>query len=143
MTREDWTIEQREAETRRWYPRNCSARPCLDCGSIFTPTYGDKRRLYCSDLCGRRYKRKRRYALFGKESSKGRYVSLKRLGERDGWRCHICGRRVHSVDASADHLVPRSMGGSNRMINLRLAHLICNSRRGAGRTPAQLLLMGR
>lgn len=60
--------------------------------------------------------------------------------KRDGGRCHICGRRVAKKDMSLDHLVPVSKGGDHVRTNVRLAHLACNVRRGAGRTPAQLLL---
>lgn len=59
---------------------------------------------------------------------------------RDGWRCHICGGIVRD-DPSIDHLVPISKGGSDAPINVRLAHLSCNISRGAGRIPAQLLLI--
>lgn len=62
--------------------------------------------------------------------------------ERDGWRCHICGRKVSVKDASIDHLVPISRGGSDTADNVSLAHVNCNKRRGAGRTDAQLLLIG-
>jgi 5-methylcytosine-specific restriction endonuclease McrA len=36
--------------------------------------------------------------------------------------------------------VPRALGGTDALANLRLAHRSCNSRRGAGRTAAQPLL---
>ena len=37
--------------------------------------------------------------------------------------CHICG--LGGAD-SADHVIPRSRGGSNRIENLKPAHLSCN-----------------
>ena len=61
--------------------------------------------------------------------------------ERDGGRCHICGKRVAKRDMSLDHLIPVSKGGDHIATNIRLAHLRCNVKRGAGRTPAQLLLL--
>lgn len=60
---------------------------------------------------------------------------------RDGWRCHICSRHVARKDASIDHLIPISKGGSDAPANVRIAHLSCNISRGAGRLPAQLLLV--
>lgn len=73
-----------------------------------------------------------------------RRVSLRHLiapiAERDGHCCHICQRLVATRDRSLDHLVPWSQGGSDEPFNLRLAHRRCNSRRGAGRLPAQLQL---
>lgn len=62
------------------------------------------------------------------------------LYERDRQTCHICKKLVERRDASADHLVPVIFGGSNRESNLALAHRRCNSRRNAGRIPAQLRL---
>ena len=63
--------------------------------------------------------------------------------DRDGERCHICGERVVlGIDATLDHLVPLSKGGNHTADNVRLAHRSCNSRRGAGRLPAQLILVG-
>lgn len=43
-----------------------------------------------------------------------------------GTRCHLCGR--DGAD-TADHLIPRSMGGTNDLDNLRPAHLSCNASR--------------
>lgn len=44
-----------------------------------------------------------------------------------GTVCHIC----HQPGAdSADHIVPRSLGGPDTLDNLRPAHLSCNQRRG-------------
>lgn len=44
-----------------------------------------------------------------------------------GRRCHLCGRLGATT---ADHVVPRSKGGSDALVNLRPAHLSCNSSRG-------------
>jgi 5-methylcytosine-specific restriction endonuclease McrA len=49
--------------------------------------------------------------------------------ERDGGVCHICGREGADT---ADHLVPRSVGGDSTDTSLlAAAHRGCNSRRGA------------
>ena len=61
---------------------------------------------------------------------------------RDGGRCHICAEPVPRDQASLDHLVPISAGGEHSMANVSLAHRACNSRRGPGRTPAQMRLFG-
>jgi hypothetical protein len=50
--------------------------------------------------------------------------------ERDAWMCGICGLPVAPEDASLDHIVPVSLGGPHTATNLRLAHTLCNSRRG-------------
>lgn len=73
--------------------------------------------------------------------------------ERDGWRCHVCGRlvpqrlRIRSRDLCAhplyptlDHLVPLSGGGSHTWGNVALAHNECNSLRDYRGVPVQLLI---
>lgn len=71
-----------------------------------------------------------------------RPVKRLEIAERDGWKCHICGKRVTKKDWSLDHLVPLSKGGSHTPENVALAHRRCNSRRGTGCLPAQLRLVG-
>jgi 5-methylcytosine-specific restriction endonuclease McrA len=44
--------------------------------------------------------------------------------------CHLCGRYIEVEDRSVDHVIPRSKGGTNELINLRPCHQRCNSRRG-------------
>lgn len=50
----------------------------------------------------------------------------KRVLKRDGYTCHWCGEDADT----ADHLVPRSKGGTNDDDNLVAACRACNSRRG-------------
>lgn len=69
-------------------------------------------------------------------------VSLQDIWERDRHICHICGKPVARQDASRDHLIPLLFGGAHTAQNIALAHASCNSRRGAGRLPAQLRLFG-
>jgi hypothetical protein len=61
---------------------------------------------------------------------------------RDRSICHICHLLVAPKDMSLDHLIPLAHGGTHTAKNLAVAHLICNKRRGAGRLPAQLRLLG-
>lgn len=73
-------------------------------------------------------------------------VDLDMLIERDGGVCHICGMKVDkrkkpgsrtakrgdmSRYPTVDHIVPISRGGETSWSNVKLAHLSCNSRRGA------------
>lgn len=67
-------------------------------------------------------------------------IDVEDIATRDGWRCHICGKRVARVNMSLDHLIPVSKGGPHLKVNVALAHLLCNKRRGTGRIPAQLRL---
>ena len=43
--------------------------------------------------------------------------------------CHICQLPVRREDASLDHLIPASQGGTSTRDNLALAHRSCNSAR--------------
>jgi hypothetical protein len=76
---------------------------------------------------------------------------LARVLARDRYRCQmplcLCpgGRAIDPALAgsgqpwapSADHIIPVAHGGSGRMENLRAAHRLCNTARGAG-TPQEL-----
>lgn len=54
-----------------------------------------------------------------------------RIYARDQGTCHICRMQVRREDASLDHLIPVSRGGLSIESNLALAHLRCNTSRGA------------
>lgn len=69
------------------------------------------------------------------------------IGERDGWTCGICELPVDQAlqwpdpqSQSLDHIVALSLGGEHTQANCRIAHLVCNMRRGnrerAERDPA-------
>lgn len=58
------------------------------------------------------------------------------VGDRDGWRCGICGQKVNQRlrypdprSASLDHVEPLSMGGRHVLSNVRISHLACNVQR--------------
>jgi 5-methylcytosine-specific restriction endonuclease McrA len=69
-------------------------------------------------------------------------VDRDKVGERDGWKCGICRRKVdrslaypHPRSASLDHVVPLSQNGPHTYANVRISHLTCNlarSNRGGG-----------
>jgi 5-methylcytosine-specific restriction endonuclease McrA len=81
--------------------------------------------------------RRRRVAIAGGRVEK---IDIGEVYARDGGRCHICRKHVARAQATLDHLVPVSKGGDHVILNVRVAHRSCNSRRGAGRLAAQLLL---
>jgi 5-methylcytosine-specific restriction endonuclease McrA len=71
------------------------------------------------------------------------------VGERDGWRCGICRKKVnpvlvwpHPMSQSLDHIEPLSRGGHHTYANTRIAHLRCNTARGASGGGEQLALIG-
>ncbi len=47
--------------------------------------------------------------------------------ETYGTTCHLC---TYPGADTADHVIPRSKGGTNAITNLRPAHGACNSARG-------------
>lgn len=47
-----------------------------------------------------------------------------------GTRCHLAGPRCIGRATTADHLVPRSRGGPDALVNLRPACAPCNRQRG-------------
>ncbi|WP_370552388.1 MULTISPECIES: HNH endonuclease [unclassified Conexibacter] len=63
-------------------------------------------------------------------------AQLRRVFQRDRGICWLCQLPVDpwapgKRRPSRDHVWPRSLGGTNRQANLRLAHADCNARRGA------------
>ena len=64
--------------------------------------------------------------------------TIDRLRERDGSLCHLClhplwfdcpKRKLDDLAPSIDHILPKSMGGTNTLKNLKLAHRVCNGGR--------------
>ena len=72
------------------------------------------------------------------------------IGERDLWRCSICSTKVMSKiylaqdkwSPTIDHVIPVSQGGTDDLANLKLAHMICNAKKGKFGGNEQLLLVG-
>lgn len=68
----------------------------------------------------------------------GGSVFLSEILERDGTDCHLCGKPVdmtlawpHRDSKSVDHIIPLSKGGAHDPSNCALAHMGCNSSKGA------------
>lgn len=90
----------------------------------------------CSDAVNRR-----RARMYG--NGRVEDVSRAQLGKRDGWLCGICREPIDprvawpdQMSASVDHVIPLSHGGEHTYVNCRIAHWICNVRRGADRATA-------
>jgi 5-methylcytosine-specific restriction endonuclease McrA len=50
--------------------------------------------------------------------------------------CWICGEHVVHADATLEHILPRSEGGSSHLENLAISHDFCNNQRHIhGTTP--------
>lgn len=136
------------------HDKNASAIHCKECGKLFAPSYGCKRRSFCSDKCSKKYgrkqgKHKRRSIL--KQVEHINYSDLN-IFKRDKWMCQLCGKKVnpkyignHPMAPSIDHIIPISLGGSDTPNNVQLAHRECNRIKSNGlynKTPEQLILFG-
>lgn len=53
---------------------------------------------------------------------------------RDNGICQLCLRPVHRNDANTDHIIPKSLGGTNALKNKQLTHKWCNSIKGNNAT---------
>jgi 5-methylcytosine-specific restriction endonuclease McrA len=102
--------------------RAIPTEPCPICGAAVDRSLTVRRR-YCSKQC--------RY------SSMSDRPNWRMLLRRDGDSCHICGVPVDVGAAprtarypTVDHITPRSLGGTDDLANLRLAHAACNTSRG-------------
>ena len=65
-------------------------------------------------------------------------VRRRRIYARDGHRCVYCGKLAERL--TLDHIVPRSMGGTNVTENLITACMECN--RNRGNTPVCEFIVG-
>lgn len=131
---------------------------CVECGVGFTFTVT---RGHPITTCSAQCKERRSAQNHAASSAKGKAMRAARLESqpselvrpieiylRDGWRCQICGGQVdkrskvpHPKAPTMDHIIPVSLGGPHTRQNLRLAHFLCNSKRG-NRESAQLHLIG-
>ena len=59
----------------------------------------------------------------------GRQRVRRRVWLRGGGMCWLCRCPVPLIDVTLDHVVPKSKGGRDSMVNYRPAHRECNMRR--------------
>lgn len=146
-----------------------SERTCSECGERFV---GRPNAVTCGATCRKRRSRRlqrerdmkdperarerranswhrRREAAGRTLSGKRSAVRLEELARRDGYRCHICGRKVNMslqvpdlLAPTRDHIVPLSQGGTHTPENVSLAHFGCNVSRGNRGGLEQLRLIG-
>lgn len=140
--------------------RDRSARPCATCGVVFSPEYGDRRRIYCSSDCSRvaaveasketgRKAANRLTRRLAERAATVEQVNPLKVFDRDKWRCQLCGVRTPkrlrgTCEPNApelDHILPISLGGEHSYRNTQCACRKCNGSKGA--TPmGQMLLFG-
>jgi len=146
-----WAKYQRDLYKDNW--QQPDAFKCKECGRIYQPKFGEIRTIFCSIRCRNKYTRTNEKVIRRLRIENGfvEPVSRTEIFKRDGWRCHICGRKVnpklkspHPMSATIDHIIPLAAGGTHEPKNVALAHMICNSRKGSGIQPGgdQLRLFG-
>ena len=122
---------------------------CLDCGQIIPSRshYCElHREIHQKESLRRLWKNneyKRQSRMKGKIKDKD--IEIHKLAKRDGDVCWLCGQLVDWNDykiikgqkqsgnyyPSIDHVVPVALGGEHSWDNVKLAHRICNSYKGA------------
>lgn len=99
-------------------------RYCENCNKVFETTIRNKK--YCSKSCALKVEYKQRNT--GLRPSE-RFSIL----ERDGFRCHYCGKspHIHAIVLVVDHIVPISNGLENDVMeNLIASCEECNVGKG-------------
>lgn len=124
---------ERYQATRKPRPTYVVECPCETVFEASSPTA-----IYCSDRCRRHAwgrTHRDRAAKYGRAYEA---FTPRSVYERDGWACGICGDAIDPLSKwpdmmcpSLDHIVPLSKGGDHRPDNVRAAHWLCNSYRGA------------
>ena len=154
--RNEWNAAAQRERDSAQSGRDFSPRKCKACGMSFATEYGDKRKEFCSKLCAKRYaKRLVRKIIGNNNRRRARHhgveyesIPVKRVFERDGWRCQICGRKTPkrlrgTIKPNApelDHRIPMAMGGGHVWGNVQCACRECNQRKGGTASNGQLPL---
>ena len=133
MHREELAAKQREYY--RSHKAKCNATSLAYAHSHPDQTRIRRRRWVANHIETKRagtqlYRAQKQQAIIGP-------IDLEAIKVRDRMLCCICGKRVAKKDLSFDHVIPLAMGGPHMEWNLRVAHRLCNSRKGAGRLPSQ------
>jgi predicted nucleic acid-binding Zn ribbon protein len=115
-------------------------RQCVYCG-VDMPRSMRADARFCSEDCNSAaHKLKRGNGRLG--PGRRREIERAYVIERDGSRCHLCGKKCRPEEIHLDHVVPLSQGGSHDPENLRVSHAVCNLRKGDRPRDEQLLLIG-
>lgn len=138
------------------YNRNLSKKiiletRCKSCNELFVSEYGDKKKIFCSLSCSRKYDRrvgtaKRRAT---ERSIEAENIDPFKVFDRDKWKCRLCGiktpktKRGSYMDTAPelDHIIPLSKGGKHIYSNVQCSCRKCNQMKG-GKELGQLLLFG-
>ncbi len=64
---------------------------------------------------------------------------IEEIHESQGGVCPLCGEPLLPNEWEIDHRIPFCYGGGNEPVNLQIAHLTCNRRKGRQVDPMDLL----
>lgn len=119
------------------HSRTFVAGSCVICGTAFIQKHDPRHKAHCcSAECSRKASRHRRRDR-ERTSAKTKPVYRRKVYERDGWRCRLCGKRLnrkakvpHPSAPTIDHILPIALGGTHTYENIFAAHFRCNSAKG-------------
>lgn len=147
--RENILEQKRDKYRSEWQPP--PPFKCRECGEMYQPKYGETRRDFCSDRCANKHmhrraeprKRARQNGVFYE------YVNPRKVFERDGWRCQLCGKKLspkrrgtcHSDAPELDHIITWNDGGEHSYRNTQCSCRKCNEIKGAA-SQGQLRMFG-
>jgi 5-methylcytosine-specific restriction endonuclease McrA len=66
----------------------------------------------------------------GSPAQKITVARLRRLLEKQAYKCNLTGRELTPDTAAADHIKPLSSGGKNEMSNMQILHVDVNRAKG-------------
>jgi len=120
---------------------NCRQHPpapapvCPSCGTTFERKGGTDK--FCGPSCNPNPSGGHGTPAYRKAKREGDRIVPLAVFTACKWRCHLCGEKVDRdltwpdpASASLDHVRPISKGGTHTYFNVRLAHLMCNQRKG-------------
>lgn len=132
-------------------------RSCLVCRQTLT----SRQKKYCAEHAASEQKRRQQERDRHRSNPKGHhrraqkygvqyiYIERRKICERDGWKCGLCGKPVdrrlsypHPMSGSIDHIIPMSRGGDHLPENVQCAHLKCNMDKSNKDVAQQLALIG-
>ena len=115
------------------------ARICKECGLSFIPEYGNKKRVFCSTKCLKKYQRRSSDSQDARHRAQRfdvdyEYINVIKVFDRDGWRCQLCGKNTPQKNRGTcytnapelDHRIPMSKGGGHLYSNVQCACRKCN-----------------
>lgn len=122
------------------YKASDPSRICIACGCSYCNLFGRQSfQRTCSPACGNELSRWRNWRKTSKRratlrNARVEHVDVFSVFERDGWRCHLCGRNTPrklrgTTDPRApelDHIVPLAKGGEHSYRNTACACRACN-----------------